>query len=101
MLTFSVSVGVGKNRRGRLLEWVEKASFVHLNKLFKITANEMNHQTFLIARNLLAVIWEPQPYLPPIIPRRLPMVVVPGEHFILKDLLFYKEASEVDAKARE
>lgn len=60
----------------------------------------MNHQTFLIVRNLLAVIREPQPYVLPIIPRRLPMVVVPEEHFILNNLIFYKEASEVDAKAR-
>ena len=49
MITFSVSIGVGKDKRGRLVEWVEKASFICLNKLFEITTNEMNHQTFLIA----------------------------------------------------
>ena len=78
MLIFSILVGASKDRRGRLVEWVEKASFVHLNKLFEITANERNHQTFLTARKFLAVILEPQPYVLPIIPKWLPKVVVPG-----------------------
>ncbi|KAL6335871.1 hypothetical protein AAG906_003496 [Vitis piasezkii] len=43
----------------------------------------------------------PQPYVLPIIPRRLPMVVVPGEHFILKNLPFYEEECEANAKARQ
>ncbi|KAL6335413.1 hypothetical protein AAG906_029656 [Vitis piasezkii] len=38
-----------KETRGRLVEWVEKASFVHLNKLFEIASNEKNHQTLLSA----------------------------------------------------
>lgn len=83
------------------MEWVEKASFDRLNKLFVITSNERNHQTLLSARNLLEVIREPQPYVLPIIPRRLPKVVEPEEHFVLKDLPFYKEACEVDVKARQ
>lgn len=83
------------------MEWVEKASFDRLNKLFVITSNERNHQTLLSARNLLEVIREPQPYVLPIIPRRLPKVVEPEEHFVLKDLPFYKEACKVDVKARQ
>ncbi|RVW23190.1 hypothetical protein CK203_099567 [Vitis vinifera] len=58
-------------RKGCLVEWVEKASFVCLNKLFEITSSERNHQTLLYARNLLTIIREPQPYVLPIIPRRL------------------------------
>ena len=61
----------------------------------------MNHQTFRIARNLLAIIREPQPYVLPIILRRRPMVVVHGKHFVLKDLPFYEEAHEANAKARQ
>lgn len=53
----------------------------------------------LYARNLLTIIWEPQPYVLPIIPRRLSKVVVPEEHYVLKDLPFYKEAREADARA--
>ena len=83
------------------MEWVEKTPFICLNKLFEITTDKMNHQTFRIARNLLAIIREPQPYVLPIILRRLPMVMVHGEHFVLKDLPFYEEAHEVNAKARQ
>lgn len=53
------------------------------------------------ARNLLTVIQERQPYVFPIIPRRLPRVVVPGEHFVLKDLLFYEKVRQAGAKARQ
>lgn len=92
MLTFSVLVYADKERRGRLVEWVEKASFDRLNKLFMIASKEQNHQTLLTARNLLAVIQEPRPYVHSIIPRRLPKVVVLGEYHVLKDLPFYEEA---------
>ncbi|RVW57994.1 hypothetical protein CK203_113323 [Vitis vinifera] len=66
-------------KRDRLVEWVEKASFACLNKLFEITAS----------------------YVLNIIPRRLPKIVVPREHFILKDLPFYEKAREADVKARQ
>lgn len=36
-----------------------------------------------------------------IIPRRLSKVVVPEEHHILKDLPFYEEAREENAKAHQ
>ena len=78
---------------------MEKASFDCLNKLFKITVIERHHQTLLSARNLLAVVREPQPYILNIFLRRLPKVVVLGEHFVLKDLPFYEKAREEDAKA--
>ena len=79
---------VGTSKRGRLVEWVEKASFNRLNMLFEITSIERHYQTLLSARNLLAVIQEPHPYIVNIFPRRLPKVVVPGEYFVLKDLSF-------------
>lgn len=94
-------VAAGSNYRGRLVEWVEKASFVHLNKLFEITANERNYQMLLSTRNLLIVVQEPQPYVLNILPRWLPKVLVPGEHFVLQDLPFYEEAREADMKARQ
>ena len=71
-----------------------------MNKLFEITSNEKNHQTLLSAQNLLAVIREPHPYVFPIIPRRLPKVVVLGKRYVLKDLPFYEEARKADTKAR-
>lgn len=98
MLTFSILVCEDKEKKGRMVEWVEKASFDRLNK-FVITSNEMNNQTLLSAQNLLAVIREPQPYVLPIISRRLPKVVVPEEHHVFKELPFYEEARKADAKA--
>ena len=80
---------------------MEKASFDRLNRLFEITAIERHHQTLLSTQNLLAVVREPQSYILNILHRRLPKVVVPGEHFVLKDLPFYEKASEGDVKARQ
>lgn len=101
MLALFVLVGLGSSKRGRLVEWVEKASFIHLNKLFKITTSKRNYQTLLYARNLLVVVREPQPYVLNILPRRLPKVLVPDEPLVLRDLPFYKEAREADAKAHQ
>ena len=94
-------VDAGADRRGRLVEWVEKALFLRLNKLFEIAPSERNYQTLLSIRNLATLAQDSQPYIPNIIPRRLPKNVVAGEHFVLKDLPFYVEAREVDAQARQ
>ena len=91
----------GPDKRGHVVEWVEKASFPRLNKLFEISAAERHHETLLTARNLLAVVREPQMYIINILPRKLPKKVVPGEHYVLKDLLFYKEVRETDAQKRQ
>lgn len=47
------------------MEWVEKASFDHLNKLFEITSNKRNHRILLTDRNLLTVVQEPKSYVLP------------------------------------
>lgn len=100
LLTYSTFADASADRRGRLVEWVEKASFNRLNRLFKITVSERNYQTLFSSRNLLAVVRKTQSYTLNILPRQLPKVVVFGEHFVLKDLPFYAKAREVDAKAR-
>ena len=82
-----------------MVEGVEKAFFDHLNRLFEITSIERHYQTLLTTRNRLAVVREPQSYVLNILPERLPKVVVPGEHFVLKDLPFYERAREANAKA--
>ena len=89
---------------GKLVEWVEKASFNRLNRLFEIAADERSCQTLLSEQNLHSVTREPQPYVLNILPRWLPKKVVAGEHFVLKDLPFYMEAMEAreaDAQARQ
>ena len=87
----------GPDKRGRVVKRVEKASFARLNKLFEISAAERHHETLLTARNLLAVVRESQAYIINILPRKLPKKVVPREHYILKDLPFYKEVQKADA----
>lgn len=99
LLTSSVLVGAGSSKRGRLVEWVEKTSFARLKRLLEITTSKKKYQTLLLAQNLLAVVREPQPYVLNILPRQLPKVVVPREHFVLRDLPFYEEAREADEKA--
>lgn len=90
----------GNNKRSRLVEWVEKDSFDRLNKLFVIFSSERHHRTLLIDQNLLAVVRESQSYIIPILPRLAPKVLVPGEHHVLNNLLFYKKARATYAKAR-
>ena len=90
----------GPEMRGHIVDWVEKTSFACLNKLFEIDANERHYGTLLTARNLMAVVWESQEYVVNIFPRKMPKEVVPGEHYILKDLPIYQEVKEADAEKR-
>lgn len=85
-----------------MVEWVDKTSFDRLNKLFVISARERNHETLLIEENLLKLVWDPKLYsAPSSFPHSVPRVLVPDEHYVVKDLPFYVEAQAVDAKKRE
>ena len=79
------------------MQWVEKASFNRLNRLFEIAAAKRSCETLLSVQNLRSVTQEPQPYVLNILPRRLPKEVVAGEHFVLKDLPFYAAVRKADA----
>ena len=83
------------------MEWVKKASFDWLNKLFVISTNERHHKTLLTDRNLVVIVWESHPYILSILPHFVPKMLVPDEHHVLKDLSFYKEARVVDAKTQQ
>ncbi|KAL6350314.1 hypothetical protein AAG906_004263 [Vitis piasezkii] len=93
--------GMTKLLLGKLVEWVEKASFDRLNRLFEIAVAERSCETFLSAQNLRSGTQEPQSYVLNILPRRLPKEVVAGEHFVLKDLPFYAAVRNVDARSRK
>ncbi|RVW99981.1 hypothetical protein CK203_024800 [Vitis vinifera] len=56
----------GLELRGHLVDWVEKASFACVCKLFEIDPKERAYKTLLSARNLTEVVREPQEY-----PKRL------------------------------
>lgn len=90
-----------KDKRGRLVEWVEKASFDRPNKLFEISASEPNHQVLLTDKNLQAMVKESKSFIVPILPRLDPRVLVPNEHHMLKDLPSYEVTHVVDAKAHQ
>ncbi|XP_034706291.1 uncharacterized protein LOC117929953 [Vitis riparia] len=90
-----------QDKRGKLVEWVEKASFDRLNKLFEITSAERRCELLLSAQNLRLVVQQPQAYVLNILPRRLPEEVVVGEHFILEDLPFYEGVRKADARTRK
>ena len=83
------------------MEWVEKASFDRLNRLFEIAVAERSCETLLSAQNLRLGTQEPQPYVLNILPRRLPKEVVAGEHFVLKNLPFYAAVRNADARSHK
>ncbi|RVW67701.1 hypothetical protein CK203_063382 [Vitis vinifera] len=90
-----------KNSEGHLVDWVEKASFACVCKLFEIDPKERAYKTLLSARNLTEVVREPQEYVINILPRKLAKdEIVPGEHYTVKELPLYQEAKEADAKRR-
>ncbi|KAL6319745.1 hypothetical protein AAG906_036802 [Vitis piasezkii] len=91
----------GLELRGHLVDWVEKASFACVCKLYEINSKERSCKTLLTARNLVAVVKESQEYVVNILPRKIRREeVVPGEHYIVKDLSSI-EAKEADlAKAK-
>ena len=81
------------------MEWVEKASFSRLNKLFEIDAAEWAHNFFLSDTNLHALIEYPMPFIILVFSRLASPSLVSHKHFVLNDLLFYKVACLADSEA--
>ena len=96
-----IAVNAGLEKRGHLVDWVEKESFGCLSKLFEIDAKERQCKTLLTVRNLMAVVREPQEYVINILPRKMPKEVVSGEHYIVKDLPIYQASKEANVEKRK
>lgn len=92
---------IGNERRGRLVEWVEKTSFTRFNKLIEIDAFEWPHKVIMLDKNLQSLIDNPKPFIIPVFPCLAPPSLVPSEHFVLNDLPFYEVARLVDSEARQ
>ena len=95
----------GKDRRGKLVHWVERASFARIHRLLEISEQEWHHEALLTVKNFHDLSRHPFPYSVPIIPRHLPSEVVEGEHFVAADLLRLipggsSPAREAESKAR-
>lgn len=83
------------------MEWVEKAYFYRPNKLFEISASELNHQILLTDKNLQAMVNESKLFIVSILPHLAHRVLVPNEYHVLKDLPSYEVTHVVDAKAHQ
>ena len=77
----------GKSQRGKLVNWVEKASFKKIQRLLEISERERHHEILLTTKNLHELSRSPSPYIIPVIPRPLPTKIVEREHYIIADLL--------------
>ena len=77
----------GKSWRGKLVNWVEKASFEKIQKLLEIFERERHHEVLLTLKNLGDLSRNPTPYSVSIISRPLPTEVVEGEYYVTANLL--------------
>ena len=101
-------IGAGKSRRGRLVNWVEKASLEKIRRLLEISEQERHYEVLLTLKNLTDVRRNPAPYSLLIISRPLPLEIVDGEHFVTTGLLNLTTGSaspsrdlEVETSSRE
>ena len=65
-----------KIRRGKLVNWVEKASFKKIQRLLEIFERERYHEILLTTKNLRELSRSLSPYIIPVIPRPLPTEIV-------------------------
>ena len=91
----------GKNRRGKLVNSDEKASFEKIRKLLEISERERHHEVLLTLKNLNDLSCNPTPYSVPIIQHPLPTEIVEGEHYITVNLLNLLPGSSSPAKEPE
>ena len=80
-------MGAKEGWKGRLVEWVEKASFKKICWLLEVSERERHYKVLLTLKNLTDVRRNLTCYNLPVIPRLLPSEVVIGEHFVNTDLL--------------
>ena len=84
---YCVLLYAGKSRRGKLVNWVEKASFEKIRKLLEISERERYHEVLLTLKKLGDLSRNLAPYSVSIIPRPLLIEIVEGEHYFTADLL--------------
>ena len=73
--------------KGRLVEWVEKASFEKIRRMLEVSERECHYKVLLTLKNLVDVRRNPTCYNLPVILGLLASEVVVGEHFVYVDLL--------------
>ena len=92
---------VGKSRKGKLVKWVEKASFEKIRKLLEIFERERHHEVLLTLKNLGDLSRNLAPYSIPVILSPLPTKIVEREHYVIADLLNLLPGSSSPARESE
>ena len=67
---------LGMRRRGRLVNWIEKAYLENIRRLLEITEAEHNHELLLTVKNLRELGSSPFPYIILVVPRSLPTKLI-------------------------
>ncbi|KAL6311320.1 hypothetical protein AAG906_025538 [Vitis piasezkii] len=75
-------------------------AFRFMQRLGKGHMRSNGPQSSSSRQNLLVLIDNPKSFIIPVFPRLTPPSLVPGEHFVLKDLLFYEVSHLADSEAR-
>ena len=88
----------GKTWRGKLVNWVEKASFKKIQRLLEISKREWHHEILLTTKNLRELSSSPSSYIIYVILCPLPVDIVEGEHYVIADLLNFASSSSSLAK---
>ena len=65
-------MGAKEGWKGRLVEWMEKASFEKIRWLLEVSERERHYKVLLTLKNLANVRRNPTCYNLPVIPRLLP-----------------------------
>lgn len=80
---------------------MEKTSFAHLNKLFKMDVAKWAHSVLLSGKNLQVLIKNPKSFIIPMFTQLASPFLEPDELFMLNDLPFYEVARLEDFEARQ
>ena len=68
------------------MKWVEKSSIEKIRRLLEISERERHYRVLLTRKIMSAVRHNPAPYTLPVVLRPLPLNIVEGKHFVLKDV---------------
>ena len=90
-----------KSRRGKLVNWEEKANFEKIQRLLEIFEQERHHEILLTTKNPRDLSRDSSPHTIPVIPPPLPIEIVEGEHFVITDLQHLVLSSSSPAKDSE
>ena len=99
-LTLNGCFSTSEDKRGHLVEWVEKTSFERICWLLSIDTKQRRHQLLLTLTNSLDVYCHLKCFVQVIIMQRTPQSLVHREHFMIKDIINYKKAHAEELESK-